>query len=66
MFTILQGQRRDSVVELIGKTVEVLANEISYTGKLVEIGEEEVYLQTQAGWIVIPVERIVSIRKKEE
>lgn len=66
MFAILQGQRRDNVVELIGKTVEVLANEISYTGKLVEIGEEEVYLQTQAGWIVIPVERIVSIRKKEE
>lgn len=54
------------MIELIGKTVEVLANEISYTGKLVEIGEEEVYLQTQAGWIVIPVERIVSIKKKEE
>lgn len=54
------------MIELIGKTVEVLANEITYTGKLVEIGEEEVYLQTQAGWIVIQVERIVSIKKKEE
>ena len=51
--------------ELIGKIVVVEANEISYTGKLVEIGEEEVHLESESGWIVIPVDSVSSIRKKE-
>lgn len=50
---------------LIGETVIVDTQETTYTGRLVEIGEEEVYLQTDAGWIVIPVERVASIKKKE-
>ncbi len=51
--------------DLTGKTVIVETQETSYTGKLIEIGEEEVHLETEMGWIVIPVERIASIREKE-
>jgi ribosome maturation factor RimP len=54
------------VVDLIGKMVIVETNETTYSGKLVEIGEEEVYLESEMGWVVIPVDKIASIREKEE
>jgi len=50
---------------LVGKTVVVDTYEITYTGTLVELGEKEVYLQADTGWIVIPVERITNIREKD-
>ncbi len=53
------------VTDLIGKTVEVMANNTIYTGILVEIGETDVYLEAQSGWIVIPVDQVAFIRKKE-
>ncbi len=49
--------------ELVGKTVEVNASDITYKGILVEIGEKEVHLQTETGWVVIPLDRIVDIRE---
>jgi len=50
------------VIDLIGKSVVVHAEDgITYTGKLVEIGEEEVHLESETGWVVIPVDRIASI-----
>ncbi|MDP3261118.1 MAG: hypothetical protein AAB287_03075 [Nitrospirota bacterium] len=52
--------------DLVGKDVEVLALETTYKGKLIEIGETEVYLQAESGWIAIPVENIISIVEKEE
>jgi len=55
----------EAVVDLIGKMVIVETHETTYTGKLVEIGEEEVHLESEMGWIVIPVDRIASIREKE-
>jgi hypothetical protein len=51
--------------DLIGKLVFVETQETTYSGKLVEIGEEEVYLESEQGWIVIPVERVASIREKD-
>jgi len=54
------------MIELLGKYVEVLANEIIYTGKLIEIGEEEVFLEAESGWVVIPVEKVAAIRAREE
>jgi len=54
------------VVDLIGKMVIVETHETTYTGKLVEIGEEEVHLESEMGWVVIPVDRIASISEKEE
>jgi len=52
--------------DLTGKIVIVEAEDgITYTGKLIEIGEEEVYLEGETGWIMIPVERIADIRKAD-
>jgi hypothetical protein len=50
---------------LVGKIVLVETFETTYTGTLVEVGEQEVYLQSDAGWIVIPVERITNIQEKD-
>lgn len=52
------------MTELIGKEVEVMANGILYRGVLVEIGETDVYLEAEAGWIVIPVDQVALIREK--
>jgi hypothetical protein len=52
------------MTDLRGKYVEVIANGITYGGKLVEIGEEDVYLESESGWIVIPVERVSVIKEK--
>jgi len=54
------------VIDLVGKIVEVLTLETTYIGKLIEIGETEVYLESEAGWIVVPVEKIISINEKED
>lgn len=51
---------------LIGKIVEVEANEVTYTGKLVEINETETHLQTEVGWIVIMNNQIAGIKELEE
>jgi hypothetical protein len=44
--------------------VEVGTGEMTYTGTLIEINENEVYLESEgAGWIVIPTEKIAYIRE---
>ncbi|MBI5408327.1 MAG: hypothetical protein HZA14_03070 [Nitrospirae bacterium] len=48
--------------ELMGKQVEVHTAEIVYRGILVELGETEIHLQSDNGWIVIRVDRIVDVR----
>ena len=53
------------MIELIGKIVVVETADTIYTGKLIEIGEEEVHLESELGWLVIQVDRISSIREKE-
>ena len=54
------------MVDLIGKVVEVGTGEMTYIGKLVEVNEEEVYLEAESGWIVVPIEKIAYIREPEE
>jgi hypothetical protein len=51
---------------LLGKTVVVETYETTYTGTLVELGEKEVYLQSDTGWIVIPMDRVTSMEEKED
>lgn len=51
------------MIELVGKEVVVETTETAYSGRLIEIGETEVHLQAKQGWIVIPVEKIISIRE---
>lgn len=53
------------MLDLIGKIVEISTIETIYTGKLVEINENEAYLEMDSGWVVIPVERILSISEKD-
>ncbi len=51
--------------EMIGKNVTVHANGITYTGRLVEINEQEVYLKSESGWLTIPVMQIEEIVPSE-
>ncbi len=53
------------MVSLIGRYVEVIANDITYTGKLVEVSETEIHIETDSGWIVIPVEQTACIKEIE-
>lgn len=53
------------MLDLIGKIVDVETPDMVYTGKLIEIGEEEVHLESESGWIVVPVARIINIREKD-
>lgn len=66
MCIIWETQKETDLIDLIGKIVEVKANDITYTGKLVEVGETEVHLESELGWIVILTENIAFIRKKED
>ncbi len=54
------------MMELIGKAVEVGTVETIYIGKLVEVSEEEVTLESESGWIIVPVERVAYIRERED
>jgi hypothetical protein len=54
------------MLDLIGKVVEVGTPETSYFGKLVEVNEEEVYLVTDSGWVVVPIDKIAYIREPED
>ena len=54
------------MIELIDKDVIVeTVLGISYKGRLVEIGETDVHLESETGWMVIPMENIVSISLSE-
>ena len=54
------------MLDLIGKIVEVGTVETLYYGKLIEINEDEVHLETESGWLVISIERVAFVREKEE
>ena len=54
------------MIELTGKMVEVSTADTIYRGKLIEINDEEVHLEAESGWIVIPVERVAYIKEAEE
>ena len=50
---------------LTGKEVVVLTSETTYKGILVELGEKELYLKTENGWVLIPVDKIADIKEAE-
>lgn len=54
-----------NMLDLIGKIVDVETPDMVYTGKLIEIGEEDVHLESESGWIVVPVDRIINIKEKD-
>ena len=53
------------MTDLIGKIVEVGTVETLYVGKLIEINDNEVHLETDSGWLVITNERITFVREKK-
>lgn len=54
------------MIELLGKRVEVGTPEMIYLGKLVEVNDEEVYLESETGWIVVPVSHVAYIREADD
>lgn len=52
------------MIDLIGRIVEVTANDITYSGRLIEVGETEIHLESELGWIVIPIEQVASIQER--
>ena len=47
---------------LVGREVEIVAEGMVYHGRLVEMGEEDIYLESASGWTTIRVERVSSVR----
>lgn len=54
------------MIDLVGKIVNVETIETIYKGKLIEVNEEEVHLESESGWIVIPMQKITSIYSDAE
>lgn len=56
---------RNPLDECLRKFVVIEADGIRYFGTLVEVGEEEAILRTEARWIGVPVDKIASVREIE-
>lgn len=54
------------MIDLVGKIVNVETIETIYRGKLIEINEEEIHLESEAGWIVIPVQKVINMYSESE
>jgi len=51
--------------QFVNKEVEVVTAETLYRGILIEIGESEIQMQCENGWVTVPMERILDIRLME-
>lgn len=51
--------------DFTGKEVVVHTTETIYRGTFIEMGEEELYLQAEDGWIMVPVDKIALIKEAE-
>ena len=56
---------KGDINRLVGKEVEVLVRGIVYRGKLVELGEEELFLKGVTGWITIMTSDVSEIREPD-
>jgi hypothetical protein len=52
----------DPLAALIGHEVVAVANGISYRGKLIEVSESEVFIQSEMGWMQLKVEEVTEIK----
>lgn len=57
-----QSEQEIIMHDLTGKDVQVITADMTYRGILVEIGEQDIHLQTENGWIVVPLEKVMDIR----
>jgi len=51
---------------LVGKEVEIRANNTVYRGKLIEVGIEEVYLKTETRWITLMTSAVNEILELDD
>lgn len=54
------------MLDLIGKKVEVGTPETVYHGTLIEVNDDEVYIESEMGWVMIPIDRVTYLREYEE
>ncbi len=47
--------------QLVGRKVEVRANDVTYRGILVEMGPDEIHLESEAGWITLPMSQVTAV-----
>ncbi len=52
--------------DLIGRKIEVITGDIIYRGVLIEITDEELHLQSELGWISVPLEKVAEVREVDE
>jgi len=55
----------DSLMVLMGKKVDVKAQGITFSGTLIEVTDEAVFLQSELGWIEVRVEDVTEIKAAE-
>ena len=49
-------------MEMIGKEVEVIANGMAYRGKLIEVSDVAVHIQSQLQYISLPARDVTDVR----
>jgi hypothetical protein len=54
------------IIEMIGKEVEVVANEVSYKGVLIEVSETEVHLKGMLGYVSLTTSAVTEVRPAEK
>jgi hypothetical protein len=54
------------MIDLIGKIVEIETADMTYVGKLIEVGEDEVHIEAVTGWVIVPLDKIAFIREKKD
>jgi len=47
---------------LIGQDVVAVADGMEYRGRLIEVSESEVFIQSELGWIQLQVSQVTDIR----
>jgi len=53
------------IMEMIGKEVEVIANGMSYRGRLIEVSETEVHIKSQLQYVSLPASSVTEVRLVE-
>ncbi len=48
--------------ELTGKKVEVITGDVVYIGILIEVGDASLELQTQSGWVSVPLDKVSDVK----
>ena len=52
--------------EMIGKEVEVLANGMTYRGRLMEVSDSEVHIKTLLQWMSLPIFTVSAIKPVDQ